>query len=670
MKTKADKMENAEEILQCLDEFSKVRPKDIPRELEEYLCFVAKTGDPIYQWPVIKCLFREKLINVITEFYETCPSVEIPPCPNVDAFNYDTMKSFILEKLDTFAAAPFTVQRICELLTTPRKEYNRIDKYMRALEKNMLVVSTKEPGSRRNAAENGGDSVVNGMVESEQQQQHVVSPQEMMGSTAAGGAGDINVEVEMDDSSVYAIQEPSGMDVGSHASKVQDMFMSVESSATAAAAAKETEAAAAPMCSGSPLESVITQQQPVNYMNYSQNASADTDSMSGESIGTEAREMAEKRTVLSAPGNNITVTITNVSDEEIGQLTTTAAAAATTEEQQEAAAAATAASEAARATSQPIYLSQVSTANKEAASVYLGTNEHGDQVYKIRYEPFPDIDYMSLPESTFLPPAQESSASYETGSQQQQQDSGGRETKAGAEAAAGRRHSGGDARSPRDGDEPLAIGLETAAIGDETSGQKEPAAGWGDVPNSAGAEPVISSSDEARAQPLDCCTEATVATSCDGAHVHRPDALDDQVTESHAESDSSMSDTTETEPESPKSEGSKPDSPNPESPSPESPIADSPNQESSNPDSPSSDSSIPDSLSDEKTTEELAAIEENTAGSVTDTADTCSMHVDEAEPTAPVDTTADKPVSHSDTQTATVSATQPSVTATTEHLLN
>lgn len=153
-------MENPEELLHTLEEFSKYRPKDIPRELEDYLCFVAKTGDPVYQWPTIKNLFREKLISVITDFYEACPSIEIPPCPNVDVFNYDTMKSFILEKLDAFSAAPFTIQRICELLTAPRKEYNRIDKYMRALEKNILVVSTIEPGNK--GAENG-ESIVNGL---------------------------------------------------------------------------------------------------------------------------------------------------------------------------------------------------------------------------------------------------------------------------------------------------------------------------------------------------------------------------------------------------------------------------------------------------------------------------------------------------------------------------
>jgi serine/threonine-protein phosphatase 4 regulatory subunit 2 len=180
-------MENPEEILHSLEEFSKTKPKDIPRELEEYLCFVAKTGDPVYQWSAIKSLFREKLISVVTEFYETCPSVEIPPCPNVDLFNYDVMKNFILEKLDTFAAAPFTLQRICELLTTPRKEYNRIDKYMRALEKNILVVSTTEPGGRR-STENG-EGIMNGL-----ESEHLPE--------TSNSSNDINVE-EMDDTPAW-----------------------------------------------------------------------------------------------------------------------------------------------------------------------------------------------------------------------------------------------------------------------------------------------------------------------------------------------------------------------------------------------------------------------------------------------------------------------------------
>lgn len=157
-------MENLEEWLQALDEFQKIRPTVIPQELEDYLCWVAKTGDPVYQWPLIKTLFREKLTRVMTDFYENCPNLEFATCPNVEHFNYDAMKSNLLERLESFANAPFTVQRICELLTSPRKEYNRVDKFMRAIEKNILVVSTREPGPIARRGETG-DGMVNGSVE-------------------------------------------------------------------------------------------------------------------------------------------------------------------------------------------------------------------------------------------------------------------------------------------------------------------------------------------------------------------------------------------------------------------------------------------------------------------------------------------------------------------------
>lgn len=157
-------MDNLEEVLQALDEFQKVRPSEIPRELEDYLCWVAKTGDPVYQWSLIKTLFREKLTRVMTEFFESCPTLDLAPCPNVEHFNYDMMKSNLLERLESFANAPFTVQRICELLTAPRKEYNRVDKFMRAIEKNILVVSTREPGPITRRNENG-DGMVNGSVD-------------------------------------------------------------------------------------------------------------------------------------------------------------------------------------------------------------------------------------------------------------------------------------------------------------------------------------------------------------------------------------------------------------------------------------------------------------------------------------------------------------------------
>lgn len=173
-------MENVEEVFHILEEFSKRKPKTIPQELNEYLAYVARTGDPVYQWALVKSLFKEKLLNVITDFYETTPGIDIPPYPNVDPFKYDTMKNSLLEKLDTFTSAPFTVQRICELLTYPRKQYNRVDKFMRAIEKNILVVSTREPGLQRHIEQENGEPtepIVNG----------------------SDNNSDYNVDVEMED---------------------------------------------------------------------------------------------------------------------------------------------------------------------------------------------------------------------------------------------------------------------------------------------------------------------------------------------------------------------------------------------------------------------------------------------------------------------------------------
>lgn len=98
-----------------------------------------------------------------------CSISELPQYPNVDPFNYETMKKMLIEKLDSFAAAPFTIQRISELLSDPRKQYSRIDKFMRAVEKTILVVSTVPPGRHRSESENGDslDSALNGDFSSE-----------------------------------------------------------------------------------------------------------------------------------------------------------------------------------------------------------------------------------------------------------------------------------------------------------------------------------------------------------------------------------------------------------------------------------------------------------------------------------------------------------------------
>lgn len=92
-------MDEPELVMQILERFSKLKQtdRDIPRELEEYITFVARTGDSVYHWYVksyamtkasfisqlnsiyralVKHLFREKLINVITQFYNDSPNIK------------------------------------------------------------------------------------------------------------------------------------------------------------------------------------------------------------------------------------------------------------------------------------------------------------------------------------------------------------------------------------------------------------------------------------------------------------------------------------------------------------------------------------------------------------------------------------------------------------------
>lgn len=69
-------MENAEEVMQILERFTRLKQKEIPKELEDYLSYVAKTGDTVFKWPTLKYLFREKLLNVIKHFHDTSPRID------------------------------------------------------------------------------------------------------------------------------------------------------------------------------------------------------------------------------------------------------------------------------------------------------------------------------------------------------------------------------------------------------------------------------------------------------------------------------------------------------------------------------------------------------------------------------------------------------------------
>ncbi|KAI1287475.1 Serine/threonine-protein phosphatase 4 regulatory subunit 2 [Halotydeus destructor] len=137
---------NKETVLEQLLDFEKRPPEldNIPDDLEKYIEYIAQTGDTLYPWNRVKPLIKKKLELVIDEFHKENPNIpgNTLNCPT---FNYDELKKEIVESVENFYGAPFTIQRICELLTLPSRHYKRTDKFMRGLEKNILVVSCVEP---------------------------------------------------------------------------------------------------------------------------------------------------------------------------------------------------------------------------------------------------------------------------------------------------------------------------------------------------------------------------------------------------------------------------------------------------------------------------------------------------------------------------------------------
>uniref|UniRef100_A0A673UG53 Protein phosphatase 4 regulatory subunit 2 n=1 Tax=Suricata suricatta TaxID=37032 RepID=A0A673UG53_SURSU len=86
---------DVERLQEALKDFEKRGKKEVCPVLDQFLCHVAKTGETII---------------------------------------------------------PFTIQRLCELLTDPRRNYTGTDKFLRGVEKNVMVVSCVYPSSEKNTS--------------------------------------------------------------------------------------------------------------------------------------------------------------------------------------------------------------------------------------------------------------------------------------------------------------------------------------------------------------------------------------------------------------------------------------------------------------------------------------------------------------------------------------
>lgn len=141
---------DVERLLEALKDFEKRGKKEVCPVLDQFLCHVAKTGETMIQWSQFKGYFIFKLEKVMDDFRTSAPEPRGPPNPNVEYIPFDEMKERILKIVTGFNGIPFTIQRLCELLTDPRRNYTGTDKFLRGVEKNVMVVSCVYPSSEKN----------------------------------------------------------------------------------------------------------------------------------------------------------------------------------------------------------------------------------------------------------------------------------------------------------------------------------------------------------------------------------------------------------------------------------------------------------------------------------------------------------------------------------------
>ncbi|KAM3618110.1 uncharacterized protein V6R79_015735 [Siganus canaliculatus] len=137
-------------LLEAIQDFDKKVKKETCPVLEQFLCHVAKTGQPLIPWSQFKTYFMFKLEKVMDDFHASTPEDRGQHNPNIDFVPFEQMKKRILKIVDGYNGIPFTIQRLCELLVDPKRNYSGTDKFLMGLEKNVMVVSCVYPLSDRN----------------------------------------------------------------------------------------------------------------------------------------------------------------------------------------------------------------------------------------------------------------------------------------------------------------------------------------------------------------------------------------------------------------------------------------------------------------------------------------------------------------------------------------
>mmetsp|Transcript_13862 Transcript_13862/g.26914 ORF Transcript_13862/g.26914 Transcript_13862/m.26914 type:complete len:189 (-) Transcript_13862:420-986(-) len=118
--------------------------RQITPDLRSVLEDMERCGVPRYDWPLLRPLVRLALEQSLDSFRVRHPGSD-PVEQGKPA--YDAQKQRLLSALDLFEGAPFTLQRLCELMLRPGSYYSSVAKLIFGLEKLLSVSSVLEVSS-------------------------------------------------------------------------------------------------------------------------------------------------------------------------------------------------------------------------------------------------------------------------------------------------------------------------------------------------------------------------------------------------------------------------------------------------------------------------------------------------------------------------------------------
>lgn len=116
---------------------------EFTEELDGIIREVAETGITNgYPWDALRQLLARKVEVVLGDFWRDVPDVQLQEGESFEGIVIEPLRLSLLEPRRE--GAPFTVQRLCELLVEPRLVYKSTRKFLYAVQRAILVSSTEE----------------------------------------------------------------------------------------------------------------------------------------------------------------------------------------------------------------------------------------------------------------------------------------------------------------------------------------------------------------------------------------------------------------------------------------------------------------------------------------------------------------------------------------------